>query len=112
MDRRKIVLAIVVAVWFSAKAYTQQPAPSQPTIQVYVQDMHCQHCANKIASKLYTVKGVRSVATNVQSHVAVITPANGQQISPKKVWEALETIKFIPVKIVTPVGVFTKKPAA
>jgi copper chaperone CopZ len=112
MNRRTLVLITIVAVWIGAKAYAQQAQHPAVTIQVYVQDMHCQHCAKKIASKLYTLKGVRSVTTNVQSHVALITPATGQQVSAKKIWEALEAIKFTPVKMVTPAGVFAKKPAA
>ncbi len=66
----------------------------------------------KIASKLYTIKGVRSVATNVKSHVALITPSAGQQVSARRVWETLESIEFTPVKMVTPAGIFVKKPAA
>lgn len=112
MNRRTFVLFTIVAVWVGAKAYAQQAQQPAPTIQVYVQDMHCQHCAKKIVSKLYTLKGVRSVTTNVQSHVALITPVMGAQISPKKVWESLEAINFTPVKMVTPTGVFAKKPAA
>jgi copper chaperone CopZ len=112
MNRRAWIMFTVVAVWFGAKAYSQQPQQPAPTIQVFVSDMHCQHCAKKITSKLYTVKGVRSVATNLKSHAAWITPAVGQQVSPKKVWETLESIEFTPVKMVTPSGVFIKKPAA
>ena len=78
---------------------------------MFISDMHCKHCAKKIASKLYTVKGVRSVTTNVDQGLAVIVPSAGQVINPANLWQAVESIKFTPQKIVTPSGVFVKKPA-
>jgi len=110
MDRRTWVFLTIVAVFIGAKAYAQQPQ-RPPAIQLFVTDMHCKHCAKKIASKLYTVRGVASVTTNVASGQALITPASGQQVSPKKLWESVESIKFTPTKLVTPQAVFHQKPA-
>ena len=85
-------------------------AAERKVTAVYVKDMHCASCAKKIAGKLYTVPGVIKVSTDVKKGLAVIEPQPTQQPSPKAIWEAVEAVKFEPVKIASPLGTFTQKP--
>ena len=101
---------LLSAMVFSATALTApQPRPSNHVV-VYVADMHCAHCAKKLSSKLYTVKGVIKVQTNLKKHQAIVVPAQGKKLSPRVLWEAVEAVKLKPVKIVTAKQTFTKKP--
>lgn len=101
---------LLSAVVFSGTALTA-PQPRQADyIAVYVADMHCAHCAKKVSSKLYTVKGVIKVQTNLNKHLAMVVPAPGKKLSPRVLWEAIEAVKLKPVKIVTAKQTFTKKP--
>ena len=79
-------------------------------VAVYVDDMHCKACAQKIARKLYTVPGVVAVHADVKKNIAMITPQKGKDLSPRAIWEAVEAAKFKPVKLVSPQGTFKVKP--
>ena len=72
--------------------------------------MHCGDCAQKIANKLYTVKGVSKVTANLKTGIAYVTPADKKTLSPRALWEAVEKAEFSPVKLEGPSGKFTKKP--
>lgn len=83
-----------------------------PVVSAFVSDMHCQHCAKKIRSQIYTVKGVLKVTTNLKKGVVIIVPVKDATLSVKKLWEAIEEVKFTPTKIVSPKGTFEKKPVS
>jgi copper chaperone CopZ len=101
---------LLFAVVFSGTALTAPQSPPADYVAVYVADMHCAHCAKKVSSKLYTVKGVIKVRTDLKKHLAVVVPAPGKKLSPRVLWEAIEAVKLKPVKIVTAKQTFTKKP--
>ena len=101
---------ILVAVIGSAASKELLAARSSLSV-VYVSDMHCAHCAKKIASSLYTVAGVSSVQTNVKQGTALITPSRGKALSPRALWEAVENVEFTPVKLIGPSGSFDSKPS-
>ena len=106
-NRRAFLLGIAAATLSSAPVWG---AKKTRATAVFVKNMHCETCAKKIARKLYTVPGVVKVRTNVKKNVAVITPQANTNVSPKLVWEAVEAATFQPVKVASPLGVFTKKP--
>jgi copper chaperone CopZ len=83
-----------------------------PTIALSIPNMHCESCAKKIRSRLFTVKGVSRVVTWLQHDLAVIEPVKGQSVSSKAIWDALEQGKFEVDRIETPQGVIAKKPEA
>lgn len=85
---------------------------AQPDLTwIFVEDMHCANCAKKIARKLYTVSGVVNVQANVSKNFAVVTPQAGKTLSPRALWNAVESAKFEPVKLQGPDGVYTAKPS-
>ena len=53
-------------------------APGETAL--YVADLHCKTCAKKIASKLYAVKGVMRVRTDVKDDVVIITPQKKKEV--------------------------------
>ena len=97
----------------AVKAAEVKLAPNETAI--YVGDMHCANCAKKISGKLYRLKGVMKVRTNVKQHVAIITPQAKKEIDAKAAWKAVQSAKFEPTKMTGPAGTFvadekTKEP--
>lgn len=90
---------------------TAQAAQSQQTV-IEVKDMHCGHCARKIAGKLYAVSGVVEVRTNVKKNLAYVKPGQNKVLSPRALWEAVEKAKFTPVRLAGPNGTFSEKPGS
>lgn len=98
----------------AAKPAEVKLAPNETAI--YVGDMHCANCAKKISGKLFRVKGVMKVRTNVKQHVAIITPQAKKEIDVKAAWKAVQGAGFEPTKMTGPAGTFvadekTKEPA-
>ena len=77
---------------------------------IYVEDVHCKHCAKRLARKLFTVPGVKKVRANVKKDIAMVYPETKKVISPLKLWEAAEAAKFKVIKIETPTDVYEEKP--
>ena len=73
---------------------------------IYVGDMHCATCAKKISGKLFRVKGVMKVRTNVKQHVAIVTPQSKKVVDVKAAWKAVQSAGFEPVKLIGPEGTF------
>jgi copper chaperone CopZ len=101
------VLIAVVALWCGTTAvHAAQPVSTV----VHVENMHCAHCAQKIARRLYSVPSVVRVQTNVQAGTAIVTPQAARHPSPRALWEAVEQAGFKPVRLDSPLGTFTAKP--
>jgi copper chaperone CopZ len=73
---------------------------------IHVGNLHCKTCAKKIARKLYTVKGVAKVRSDVKANLVVITPQRKKQLDVKKLWAAATKAGFAPVKLAGPTGTF------
>ena len=99
-----------------AASKTAKPKPKTklklaPTDTViYVGDLHCKHCAKRIASKLYTVKGVVKVRTDLKADVAIVTPQNKKKLDPLALWTAAKTSGFPALKLVGPAGTYVPDP--
>jgi copper chaperone CopZ len=72
---------------------------------IFVGDMHCANCAKKVARKLYGVKGVKKVRSDIKIDVAIVTPQQNKQIDPKALWAATEKSGILPIKLIGPAGV-------
>lgn len=104
---------LVSLLMFATSAATADDAgpPKTPKVRpgetaVYVADMHCATCAKKVASRLFKIKGVMKVRTDVESDVAILTPQPKKQIDHVAVWSALEKAGYPAVKLVGPQGVY------
>ena len=114
-----IVLAPCIDGWGqqAAPAVVKEPTenraeekkrPEFPTI--HVEDLHCKHCAKRLARKLFTVPGVKKVRANVKEDIAIVIPQKDKNLSPLALWEAAEVAKFKVVKIEMPKKTINKKP--
>lgn len=77
---------------------------------IHVGDLHCKTCAKKIARRLYTVKGVKKVRTDVDANVVIVTPQTKKSLDVKALWIASQKAGFLPVKLVGPAGTFEPDP--
>jgi Cu+-exporting ATPase len=73
---------------------------------IYVTKMHCPTCAKKIAAKLYRVKGVMKVKTDVKKNLAIVTPQSKKQVDVKAAWAAVQAAGFKPAKLIGPQGTY------
>ena len=85
-------------------------APAETAI--FVGDMHCANCAKKIARKLYGVKGVVKVRSDIKIDVAIVTPQRNQQLDPQALWAAANASGILPIKLIGPGGVMEADSAA
>jgi copper chaperone CopZ len=104
-------LAFLCTAAQSAPAAEKAPAAAAVKLAphetaIYVGDMHCATCAKKISGKLFRVKGVMKVRTNVKQHVAIVTPQSKKVVDVKAAWKAVQSAGFEPVKLVGPEGTF------
>ncbi len=79
---------------------------------IFVGDMHCAGCAKKVARKLYGVKGVKRVRSDIKIDVAIVTPQSNKELDPKALWSAAEASGILPIKLIGPAGVIEADTAA
>lgn len=82
---------------------------------IFVGDMHCSNCAKSVSSKLFKVKGVLKVRTDVKADVAIVTPQSKKKVDPLALWKAAKEAGFPAVKLISPSGTYladaeTKEP--
>ena len=77
---------------------------------IYFKDLHCKHCAAKVARKLFAVKGVVKVQTDLKTDIAVVTPQSKKKLDPTALWNAAKKAGFPVLKLVGPDGTFQPDP--
>ena len=77
---------------------------------VTIEGMQCVVCAKKVTKKLTSVSNVKSANVDPEKGTAVIVPADGKEVSPKLLWEAVENAGFKPTELKGPTGTFKSKP--
>lgn len=97
----------------SAKQGTKKAAKPKTTLKtapgdivIHVGDLHCVHCAKRISSKLYAVKGVVKVRTDLKADVAIITPQKKKTVDSLALWAAAKKAGFPAMKLVGPSGTY------
>jgi copper chaperone CopZ len=104
---RRAVLALALVGFTGGVAQATSPVTYTT---IYVQDMHCGECAKKIARKLYVVPGVVEVRADVPNNIAYVVPQQGKALSPRTLWESVESAGFRVNKLVGPHGAYASKP--
>ena len=112
MDRRSFLKMTGMSIAVGAAGVAAADSAEPEYTWLFVDGMHCEFCARRLAKGLSAVPGVAKVQTNVDKKYAVVTPRAGEGVSPRAIWEAAEKAKFKPVKLRGPSGVYTKKPGA
>lgn len=106
---RMIVLCLLVlSVGLSGSEAARAAEPAATTITI--PSMDCMACAKKIANKVYEVPGVKEVRVDLMAKTLLVTPKAQATLSPLGLWDAVETAKEAPSKLVGPSGTFTSKP--
>ena len=82
-----------------------------PTV-ISIPGLHCGGCAKKVVAKLETVAGVSVAEADMKSKTITVVPAVDAIVSPKSLWEAVESADQKPARLEGPAGVFTTKPKA
>jgi copper chaperone CopZ len=100
--------AVAIAGLLAGRAtvYAADPPPTTITVP----GMCCAGCAKKIAKKLVQVVGVEKAEPDLATKSVKVTPRPRMVLSPKALWEAVETADEQPTKLQGPAGTFTAKP--
>ena len=77
---------------------------------IQVGDLHCKTCAKKISRKLYAVKSVVKVRTDVAADVAIVTPQKNKKLDTQALWSAAQKAGFQPVRLEGPAGKYEPDP--
>ncbi|MFH5802816.1 heavy-metal-associated domain-containing protein [Alienimonas sp. DA493] len=106
--------AVLTAVALAAVAPTADPAvaaekPASTATVITVGEM-CGGCVKRIEGKLKPVDAIAGVRCDVQKKTVTVLPKDGVKLSPKWLWEAMESIGKTPKRLAGPSGVFTEKP--
>ncbi len=119
MPRLKIVsLAMLLIASMSHPLAAAQTAPAKKTgsfkalpteTAIHIKSMHCKSCAKKIAGKLYAVRGVMRVRTDVKQNLVVITPQPKKKIDAQALWKAVHAAGYQPLKLAGPSGTYLPK---
>ncbi len=72
----------------------------------------CGGCVKKITKRFEDVEGVAKVECSIEKQSVTLIPSPGVQLSPKGIWEIMESIAKTPTTMITPDGTFTSKPKA
>ena len=105
---QKLCTALVAAVLLSLVSNLSAAGPAWTSIAV--KEMCCGGCAQKIAARLYAVRGVTEVRVDMDKKTLFIAPQQNAVLSPRAMWEAVEKAKDVPLRLAGPSGTFTEKP--
>lgn len=98
----------LASLWFTGSIV--KAADPQMTTLIAIEGMHCQACANKVAKKLAAAARVADAKVDIKTGQAVIIPMKGARVSPRALWEAVESSGYSPTRLAGPDGVFSTKP--
>ncbi len=72
----------------------------------------CGGCVTKITAKLKPMPEVGQITCDIPTKTVTVTPAAGKTLSPKTLWEAMDSIGKTPKSLTGPSGTFKSKPKA
>ena len=111
--KRTCIIPIIAALLAGAVL----TAPSQAedkrivTTTVTVGEM-CGGCVKRITAHFDKIKEVEKIKCDINAKTVMLFPAKSVRLSPKKIWETMESIGKKPSKLVSPDGTYTSKPKA
>lgn len=102
-----LFLALALAAACIAAPASRAYGATQATTVVTVKSL-CPNCGKMIVGHLKALPGVSAVQMDVTKKTFTIQ--SGENVSPKTIWETVETNGELPVKLEGPGGTFTSKP--
>lgn len=103
------LMLLATAIFASSSAQAGDAAKSN--IVMTVGEM-CGGCVKKITKRFDGVEGIAKVQCSIEKKSVTLVPKQNVRLSPKGVWEIMDSIGKTPTKMVTPSGTFTSKPKA
>ena len=100
---------LTAAALAAAPAAAAEPKKADTATVITVGEM-CGGCVKRIEAKLKPVDAIAKVRCDTKTNTVTIFPKAKVKLSPKWLWEALESIGKTPKKLVGPSGTFTEKP--
>lgn len=70
----------------------------------------CGGCVKRITARFDSVDAVTKVVCSIEKKSVTLVPKDGVKLSPKGIWQIMESIGKTPKKMITPDGTFTSKP--
>lgn len=104
----KLRTAFAAAVLMTLVGSLSAAEPAWTSIAV--KDMCCAGCSQKIAARLYAVRGVKEVRVDMKTKTLFVAPQQSVTLSPLAMWVAVEKAKDTPLMLKGPSGTFKKKP--
>jgi copper chaperone CopZ len=93
-----------------ASAIASVSIAAEPVTRIDVKGMHCVMCAKKISTKLQAIPGVASAVADFKSGSVMVTTKPTVALSPRYLWETVESTGYRPVRLSGPAGTFDAKP--
>ncbi|WP_037254886.1 heavy-metal-associated domain-containing protein [Rhodopirellula europaea] len=108
--RTGLVAGVVLMVASVLTASVASSAEREKTNTVMTVGEMCGGCVKKITKRFDGVEGIAKVQCSIEKQSVTLTPKDRVRLSPKGIWEIMESIDKTPTKMVTPEGTFTSKP--
>ena len=108
--RTGLVAGVVLMVAAVLTASVASSAEREKTRTVMTVGEMCGGCVKKITKRFDGVKGIAKVQCSIEKQSVTLIPKQGARLSPKGVWEIMESIGKTPTKMITPDGTYTSKP--
>lgn len=108
--RTGLVAGVVLMVAAVLTASVASSAEREKTRTVMTVGEMCGGCVKKITKRFDGVKGIAKVQCSIEKQSVTLIPEQGVRLSPKGVWEIMESISKTPTKMITPDGTYTSKP--
>ena len=108
--RTGLVAGVVLMVASVLTASVASSAEREKTNTVMTVGEMCGGCVKKITKRFDGVEGIAKVECSIEKQSVTLIPEDRVRLSPKGIWEIMESIGKTPKKMVTPGGTFTSKP--
>ena len=105
--QKRLMQAMLLAVTFLTAAPVRADGPATTTITCV---RMCPKCGQKISERLRAMPEVADAQTNVEAKTIVIVARPKHALSPRVLWETVESGGEYPVLLQGPAGAFTQKP--
>ncbi|EKK03661.1 protein containing DUF1559 [Rhodopirellula baltica SH28] len=103
-----LVSALIGPAPVSADTMTDKKDPAHQMVMT-VGEM-CGGCVKRITARFDSVDAVEKVVCSIEKKSVALVAKEGVKLSPKGIWEIMESIGKTPKKMITPDGTFTSKP--
>jgi copper chaperone CopZ len=107
--RPKSQVAVALAMLLALVATSSLEAAESTSTVITVSEM-CGGCVKRITAKLGEYSDIANVKCDIKTKTVTVTPKAKKTLSPRGLWEVMESIDKTPTRLAAPSGTFTTKP--